>query len=241
LDAPQLPGNTGPSGHADDLDIADRPLDNPAHQSHSPFDLSPGDVEDLWLQDTIHLSNLKTAAEFVKGLQGVTLDNPSLGMSDEALHRLWNPPHKTPPVVIDKVTRLAIDLYLENPLDTTYKTNCKAIQRFNSNIELLSYYKIKCLVANLTGVESVMHHMCINSCLAYTGPFMDLDACPVCSEPRYDQFYLGASSGRNKIPRKEFHTIPIGLQLQALYRSPESASLAHYLRNERYRIIADLE
>jgi len=106
----------------------------------------------------------------MKGLQGVTLDNPSLGMSNEALHHLWNLPYEMPPIVIDKVTRLAINLYLGNPSDTTYETNCKAIQHFDSNTELLSYYKIKCLVANLTGIESVMHHMCINSCLAYTGP-----------------------------------------------------------------------
>jgi Transposase family tnp2 len=237
-DAIQTPGDTGSSGRADDLDISDRPVDDPDHGS---LDIPPGDVEDLWLQDTIHLNDLKTAAEFVKGLQGVTLDDPSLGMPDEALHRLRNPPHERSPVVIDKVTRLAIDLYLGNPSKETYETNCKAIQRYEPGIDLPSYYKIKRLVADVTGVESVMHHMCINSCLAYTGPFHDLDACPVCSEPRYDQFRLQTSSGKDKIPRKEFHTIPIGPQLQALYRSPESASIAHYLRNERYRIIADLE
>jgi hypothetical protein len=218
--------------------IPRRPLDD---SDYSPFDVLPGDVEDLWLQDLIHLNELKTAAEFVKGLQGATLDNPSLGMSDEALHRLRNPPREQSPVVIDKVTRLAIDLYLGNPSKETYDTNCAAIRRCHPEDDLPSYYKIKSLVAALTGIESVMHHMCINSCLAYTGTFRDLDTCAVCSEPRYDQFRLESSSGKEKIPRKEFHTIPIGPQIQALYRSPESASLAHYLRNERHRIIAYLE
>jgi len=81
----------------------------------------------------------------------------------------------------------------------------------------MSYYKVKSLVANLTGIESVIHHMCVKSCIAYTGPFVDLNACPLCSEPQYDQFHLESSSGLEKVPRQEFHTIPIGPQLQALY------------------------
>jgi hypothetical protein len=51
------------------------------------------------------------AVDFVKGLQGTTLDDPSLGMSTEALHYLHNPPYKQSPVVINRVTQLAIDLY----------------------------------------------------------------------------------------------------------------------------------
>jgi hypothetical protein len=210
-------------------------------QNPGSFNLPPGNLEDLWLQDAIHLGDLKTAADFVKGLQRATLDDPHLGMSVEAVHRLRNPPHDQPPTVFDRVTRLAIDLYLANPSAVTYETICEAMWRFDPNIGLPSYYKIQRLVADVTGVESVVHHMCINSCVAYTGPFMDLDACPVCSEPRYDQFRLQSSSGRDKIPRQEFHTIPIGPQLQALYRSPESASLAHYLHNERHRVLARLE
>ena len=162
-------------------------------------------------------------------------------MSDEALHHLWNPPHDQSPVVVDKVTQLAIDLYLGNPLEVTYETNCKAILRFLSDVELPSYYKIKHSVAELTGVESVVHHMCVKSCIAYTGPFLDLDACPLCSEPRYDQFHYQISSGQEKVPCQEFHTIPIGPQLQALYRSPESASHTHYLHNEMSCIIACLD
>jgi len=96
-------------------------------------------------------------------------------------------------------------------------------------------------VANLTSVESLVHHMCINSCLAYTGPFRDLEACPVCSELRYDQFQLQSSSGQERISCQEFYTIPIGPQLQALYWSSESASHVHYLREERSRVLSELE
>ena len=245
---PQSPGDFGSSGYVGDIglpppaqDTAYRPLDDPAQPNSNAGDLPPGDVEDLWLHDTIHLSDLRTATEFVKALQGATLDGPSLGMSDEGLHRLRNPPHEQTSVVIDKNTRLAIDLYLGNPSKATYETNCEAIRRCHPEDDLPSYYMVKRLVADLTGIESMVHHMCINSCLAYTGPFQDLEVCPLCSEPRYDQFRLQSTSGRERVPRQEFHTIPMGPQLQALYRSPESASHAHYLRNEIYRIFADLE
>ncbi|KAH8980247.1 hypothetical protein EDB86DRAFT_2779133, partial [Lactarius hatsudake] len=83
--------------------------------------------------------------------------------------------------------------------------------------------------------------MCINSCIAYTGPFLELESCPMCSKARFDQFRLESSSGRDRIPRQEFHTIPIGPQLQALYRDPKSARRAHYLREERSKVLAKIE
>ena len=97
------------------------------------------------------------------------------------------------------------------------------------------------LVAEVTGVESVVHNMCINSCIAYTGPFLGLDSCPTCSEPRYDQFRVEITSGKEKVARQQFHTIPIGPQLQALYQDPQSATYAHYLRQEWSRILQEIE
>ena len=198
--------------------------------------LPGGDVEDLWLQDTIRLDDIRLAAEFVRMLQDTSLDDPSLGMSCEALERLRNPPREQPSHSINKDTRLAIDMYLGNPSEATYEVNRKAFLRRLPEADIPSYYKTRRLVADLTGVESVMHHMCINSCIAYTGPFFDLESCPICSEPRYDQFRL-----ESRIPRQEFHTIPIGPQLQALYREPESATHAHYLRTERSRVLAEID
>jgi hypothetical protein len=89
----------------------------------------------------------------------------------------------------------------------------------------------------------MMHHMCINSCVAFTGPFLTLNKCPICDEPRYDQFQLELTHGKQKIPRQEFHTIPIGPQLQALYQEPRSATAAHYLHDERSHLLSviDLE
>ena len=218
-----------------DLDAQDHPLDNSSRNSP---ELPSGDIEDLWLQDHIHLDDLKRTADFVKGLQQATLDDLSSGLSDEAIKRLHNPLHGQPCEAIDDDAHMTIELYLGNPSEATYETNRGIILRRFPDTDLPSYYKAKRLVSDLTGIESVVHHMCINSCIAYTGPFLELDACPLCSEPRYDQY---RSSEEKRVPCQEFHTIPIGPQIQALYRSPESASHAHYLREERSRVLLELE
>jgi len=72
-------------------------------------------------------------------------------------------------------------------------------------------------------------------------PFSGLDACPVCSEPQYDQFRLNSSDGKEIVPQQEFHTIPIGPQLQVLYREPESALHAHYLHIEQSRVLTEID
>jgi hypothetical protein len=62
----------------------------------------------------------------------------------------------------------------------------------------------------------------------------------MCSELRYDQFKLQSSRGKERIACQDFHTIPVGPQLQALYREPESTAHSHYLREERERILSNI-
>jgi hypothetical protein len=93
----------------------------------------------------------------------------------------------------------------------------------------------------MTGIESLVHDMCINSCVAYTGPFVGLDACPISSEARYDRSRLESSHRKERVPRKEFHTILIRPQLQALYWDPESAAHMHYLYLERSCVLSEIE
>ena len=96
-------------------------------------------------------------------------------------------------------------------------------------------------MADLSGIKPIVNDMCLESCIAFTGPFSKLESCPKCSEPKYDQFCLEASSGAEKIPRQEFRTISIEPQIQALYRNPESVKHAHYLREERSKVLAEIE
>lgn len=74
--------------------------------------------------------------------------------------------------------------------------------------------------------------MCINSCTAFTGPYAELDSCPYCGTSRLDD--------KSK-PRQVFHTIPLGPQLQALWRSPETADALKYRDRQTQEILAEIK
>lgn len=82
--------------------------------------------------------------------------------------------------------------------------------------------------------------MCRNSCLAYTGPFKDLETCPECSEPRWDPIQLKHSRGKIKKAQQVFHTIPIGPVIQALHRSVEGSTALQYRLQKTLEAIKDL-
>jgi hypothetical protein len=136
--------------------------------------------------------------------------------------------------------KLAIRLWIESlevGQDNYHKTRAAILERHPDD-PIPTYHKIQQIIAEQTGVASIVHHMCINSCIAYTGPFSDLDECPHCQEPPYDPIALEASGGITQNPRREFHTIPLGPQLQALWRTPRAADNMEY-RNRRTAEVAE--
>ena len=75
--------------------------------------------------------------------------------------------------------------------------------------DLLSYYKTERVISQYTGVEAIEHDMCpSSSCIAFTGPFADLDECPVCQASRWDQAKLKTSAGKVKQGARKALTIP---------------------------------
>ncbi|KDQ54419.1 hypothetical protein JAAARDRAFT_182367 [Jaapia argillacea MUCL 33604] len=125
----------------------------------------------------------------------------------------------------DPDLRFSIDLYLaiSNASQAAYNNVQRAYLRRNPDHQILSYDQIKRKIVELTGVVSMKHDMCINSCHRFTGPLAHLDTCTKCSELRYDQVQLRESGGKLKVPRQEFLTIPLGPQLQALRRTTQGA------------------
>ncbi len=85
--------NAVDDAHSTPLDVPG-PLDDPSPPAARASNIPSGNVEDLWQQESIHLTDLKTAVNFIKGLQNPALDDPALGMSTEAVERLHNPAHK---------------------------------------------------------------------------------------------------------------------------------------------------
>uniref|UniRef100_D8PTF2 Uncharacterized protein n=1 Tax=Schizophyllum commune (strain H4-8 / FGSC 9210) TaxID=578458 RepID=D8PTF2_SCHCM len=114
-----------------------------------------------------------------------------------------------------------------------YEATRQAInRRFPDEAAVPSHATTQGLVERISGVIPIKHDMCHNSCVAYTGPYAILETCPECGASRYDPIRLAASHGRVKVPQQTFSTMPVGPQLQALYRHPDAARAMAY-RSEK--------
>ncbi|KAG2744318.1 hypothetical protein P692DRAFT_201721996, partial [Suillus brevipes Sb2] len=180
------------------------------------------------------LPKIKETMEYILALKNATLEDPMAKLGDDALERLRNPPQG--PITIDSPgIRHSISMYLalehasQEAYDRIMRSTRRNFTEADGIDDLLSFYRVERLIAEYTGVESIKHDMCLNSCLAFTGPFADLDNCPMCGTSRWDPAKLRASNGRTKIAAQTFTTIPLGPQLQALYRHPDSARNMRYL------------
>ncbi|KIM36421.1 hypothetical protein M413DRAFT_20524 [Hebeloma cylindrosporum] len=183
---------------------------------------------------------IKIAREYIGALKNATLDSDlsRRWLGKETIKQIRNPP--TSPLMIDNpTTRLSLDLYLAvgNASQETYNSTCAAIRRRFPDEKLLSYFLVKKLVEDLTGITLILEDMCINSCTGYTGPYSDHTHCPICGESRYE-----ATLNRQgkQIARKQFQTVPIAPQLQALKRSKESALRTEYRQEYTDKILAEL-
>ncbi|KAG2062544.1 hypothetical protein BDR04DRAFT_1040224, partial [Suillus decipiens] len=74
-------------------------------------------------------------------------------------------------------------------------------------------------------------------CLAFTGPFIDLDQCPRCGEDHWDQ---KRSTLQKKVAQQKFDTYPIGPQLQALWQHPDHAKKMRWHEQHTQEILEAL-
>lgn len=165
--------------------------------------------------------DLRTAQSFVEAIQQATLDESRL--SADMLLRLRQPAEGN--IEIDPDLRLGIDLFLSsiNASQDTYTSSRAGVLRRHPDDEIPTYSQLQMHITQMTGVTSMVHNMCLKSCMAFTGPFADDEACHFCNEPRY------LPTGK---AQREFHTIPIGPQLQALWRTAEGATNMQYRRRQ---------
>jgi len=171
------------------------------------------------------LEHLRNSQAFIKEIKEATLDNGKL--DKDTIYRLRNPSLETFDLN-DKDTRLSVDLYMSciNSSEGAYNDVRQSILRRWPDVKVLSYHLVKKRVAEITGVTSILDDMCVNSCLAYTGPFSELEVCPTCGEARFKEVKVGRKTKR--VPRLQSCTIPLGPQIQAIRRSPEGAEAMRY-------------
>ena len=80
---------------------------------------------------------------------------------------------------------LTLELFITNitsPVEV-YNANHAAILQCHPNYNVFTHNLAKHFVRHITGVVPLIHNMCINTCIAYTGPYHDLARCPLCNEP----------------------------------------------------------
>lgn len=195
------------------------------------------DIEEMLL--SARLNELKESWRFIDALRGASLEGS--GLDKECINRLKFPIEAQ--LLIDNPdVRLSIELYLALDVASqdTYGAVRKAILHRYPHSMVLSFDQVRRKVAELSGVVPINHDMCIKGCIAYTGPYSNLEVCPRanCGEPRYNQIILNSSNGTQKVSRQKFQTIPIGPQLQAAYRHPESAKNMHYRAERTAHVLA---
>ena len=159
---------------------------------------------------------------------------------DELLNSLRNPPVETEP--IDAITKLSFRIFigLIGGSQHMYNAVRDALLEHSPDLQLHSYHVIRKKAQNITGISQIRTDMCPQSCLAYTGPFSSLTECPTCGTPRYKDTSVPTTSTRSKKPRKQFYTIPLGPQLQALWRTPDGADRMRYRNRKTNEIMAEL-
>jgi hypothetical protein len=169
---------------------------------------------------SIQLPKLETTQCFLDVLGTVSLENS--GMQPDDIENLQNPGPVLDLVDLSPLLR-SLRHFINNASASRahYDGICKIELLHNLSSEFLSFDQVKRHLFWLSGVVPVEHDMCPQSCVAYTGPFNELEVCPHCSTTCY---FPGTMK-----PQKRFTTLPIGPVIQSLYSSRDVAEHMHYM------------
>jgi hypothetical protein len=187
----------------------------------------------------IVLDEIKITQSFIELLRTASLEDENL--EPHILHQLRHPLEGVVELG-DQDVVLSIENFitLTNASEDAYSGVCANIRCRYPDSQILSHHLVKQKIEELTGVVSLANDMCWKSCNGFTGALANLDNCPDCGESRWDPIRLAESGGETKIARRQFYTIPLGPQLQALWRSKEGATAMRYRTKKTQEILAEL-
>ena len=171
----------------------------------------------------VTLPKMRTAIEFIRMVETATL---TAQFNREDLADLLEPQDNPSTPLDDPNLRLSLLNFVKlmGSSQDAYEGIRQNIEQCFPDADLLSYYRVERRTRDLTGLVFWEHHMCVNSCVGFTGPYSHLESCPRCGEPRYKQKDLEESDGLRKVPRQVFTTFPVGPQLQARWKNPRTAA-----------------
>lgn len=89
-----------------------------------------------------------------------------------------------------------------------------------------SEFKALKLLFNLSDLNVIIYHCCVNLCIAYTGQYANLKTCPFCHKPQF--------SNKNKTPWSKFYYIPLIPRLRAIFMNTAYQDLCMYHGNHKF-------
>lgn len=225
-------GATGRDGQAANGNQGDANGTSPQNRAqHEPHGEERNNGHPRELPTRSDIPHIQLSLEFIKLLKNAKLDSVHSGLTASQIDALRNP-EPVSEQDFDANLRFSMALFLAslNASEDTYKKTCKAVHDNVNGFELLSYEKLKTRLGKLSGVYPVSNDMCVNTCMAYTGPYNKLDHCPFCHEARFVDQHA----------RRTFFTIPIGPQIQAQWCSPSGAGDMRYRARRTREVLATM-
>ncbi|PBK98268.1 hypothetical protein ARMGADRAFT_921273, partial [Armillaria gallica] len=199
------------------------------------------------------LEDLQESLDFISLITKASLGDVYCGMEEDDIKSLRDPiaDPSCADEEVDPDFHLSLNVYLAciNVSQDTYTRTLDTIRRRYPESQMLSYYQVSCEIWNLSGVVPIAYDMCVKSCMAYTGVFSQLVSCKFCNEPRYmtrvgkpitpDKFIKDERA--TYLPRLQYHTIPLGPQIQALFHNPQSVHNMRHHHEQTQQILEELE
>ena len=216
------------------LDALRRLQRTPPAGQEEDTDPEEGRTEDIGANPTAVLEDLLIAQQFIHRMNQARLAHS--GLDVETLRRLSAPARGTRALTRDERAGLRILLSRGNITGDTYTDMRAAYQEHSPDTtkDIPTHPQAERLLESVTGIHALRCDMCPNTCLAFTGPFATIEACPICKEPRYEP---GDTARQPRTARRTFCTFPLGPQLQAMWASPENARLMRHRAMETKKII----
>ncbi|KAJ7720471.1 hypothetical protein DFH07DRAFT_760812, partial [Mycena maculata] len=174
------------------------------------------------------IEDVQLSLDYIKCIQEATFENG--GLEIDCVERLRDPIQE-PIDISDPDLRLSLDLFMEtlNSSEKTYDGVRSSVCHRHPEDDILTHHLVKKKVTEMTGVVPLLHDMCRNSCMAYTGPLADLELCRVCKAPRFDE--TGSS--------RKFSTMPLGPPVSK--RPRKSRCVLKFMKgNLRYVLIIQI-
>ncbi|KIM45728.1 hypothetical protein M413DRAFT_66210, partial [Hebeloma cylindrosporum] len=143
------------------------------------------------------------------------------------------PESYTGPRALEESEKLSLQHYIawrnSNGTVVAYNEHKKVLEA-STKTEILSLFRVRKLAASLTGFCPTKVDMCPKSCIAYTGSYKDLDACPhipssgiLCGAPRFKS----GTRGKKK-PNAQVTILPPMETIKAMFANSE---ISHKIRN----------